>query len=289
MLETGKITLCWPNYIDTAALSGGSWEAELPIKHAANPTFAVRARSTDLDAASTQFSVAMARIRPVAAAALAAHNLSTDAEWRIYVYADAGQQELRYDSGWLRVWPALYQSTDLEWEYDTFWAGLPTAEDRDDFTALATHFFRVQVAACVRIEISDPGNPDGYVELGRAMVSDAWQPRFNASFGIQHGHEIATEFETAGDAAQTRYAEPKAPKRTVQLSLDHLSETEGVQRMLGLQRTQGLHRDLLYAYSIAPSPENWRRTFIGQLAQADPLTHPYHATHTTQLSIQEVL
>ena len=53
-LNKRKITLCWPNYIGEAALSGGSWEADLPLAHIQNAVFAVRARSTDLSSTSTR-------------------------------------------------------------------------------------------------------------------------------------------------------------------------------------------------------------------------------------------
>lgn len=288
-LDNRKITLCWPNYLDEAELSGGSWEAGLPLSHMQDAAFAVRARSVNLATSSTTINVMLPRLRPVGATALAAHNLSADAEWRIRIYTDSDATQLLYDSGMVPAWPALYQSTDLEWEYDRFWSGLLGDEDREEFTPLAYHVHTAQVGRRLRIDIADPGNPDGYIEIGRLLVANVWQPRYNAAYGIQYGHAIDTRFETAGDSRRTRYAAPAQPKRTVQGSLEHLDEQEAVQAMLAMQRELGVHRELLYLPELTATAQTWRRTFIGQLMQPDPVAHPYHATYTHAFSLQEIL
>lgn len=288
-LNKRKITLCWPNYIGEAALSGGSWEADLPLAHIQNAVFAVRARSTDLSSTSTRLDIALPRLRPVGAVAIAAHNLSSTAQWRIRVYADSAGTELLYDSASLPAWPALYQSTDLEWEYDNYWLGTLGEEDRKDFTPLAYHVFNAQIGRTISIEIDDANNSDGYIEIGRVLSANVWQPTYNAAYGIQYGHDIDTEFEVAGDPQRTSYADPALPKRTVSVAFEHLDEGEAIQRMLGLQRDLGLHRELLYLPELTESPDTWRRTFVGRLAQTDPIANPYHATYTHTLSLQEIL
>lgn len=288
-LDNRKITLCWPNYIDEAALSGGDWEPGLPRENLQNGVFAVRARSVDLLPDSTAMTAAFPRIRPVGAVALAAHNLSADAQWRVRIYADAAAAELIYDSGALPVWPALYQSTDLEWEYDNFWLGTLGEEDRKEFTALTYHVHEVQIGHAVRVDIDDSANADGYVEIGRVLIANVWQPKYNAAYGIQYGHVIDTQFETAGDPQRTEYADPVLPKRTVQASLEHLDEGEAVQSMLGLQRDLGVRRELLYLPELTASPATWRRAFIARLKEPDPIANPYYATYTHSLSLQEIL
>lgn len=288
-LDNRKITLCWPNYISEAALSGGSWEASLPLEHVQDGIFAVRARSTDLATASTTLTATLPRQRPVGAVALAAHNLSATAEWRVRVYADAGATDLLYDSGALPAWPALYQSPDLEWEYDNFWLGTLSEEDRNEFTPLAYHVFDVQIGRVVTIDIEDPDNTAGWVSLGRVVVANVWQPTYNAAYGIQYSHVIDTEFEVAGDPQRTRYPAPVLPKRMVQGAFEHLNDQEAVQGMLGMQRDLGLHRELLYLPELTTTPQTWRRAFIAQNTQVDPITHPYHATYTYSFSLQEIL
>ncbi|WP_311948963.1 hypothetical protein [Halomonas piscis] len=285
-----KITLCWPNHAGAAALSGGGWSANMPLAHLADPAFAVAAESVDADPANTQFDLTFPRFLPVGVIALASHNLTVDAEWRVRLWRDTAATDLSWDSGWMMAWPSVYSSSELEWEYDNFWLGTVDEAQRGDFTALTTHFAdEVQIVRRVTVEISDTANPDGVIRLGRAFVGDTWQPEYNAAYGIQYGHEIGTEFEVAGNPEQTEYADVRAAKRTVQFALEHLSEEEGFRRTLALQRAQGLHGEVLYSEGGHLDALAFQRTFIGRLSSIDPLAHPYFATYSNSISLKEIL
>ncbi|MES3674595.1 hypothetical protein QC589_01425 [Halomonas elongata] len=284
------MTLCWPNHIDEAALSGGGWEAALPLDQLLNPVMADQARTLDADPANTQFTATLSRSRPIGVVALAKHNISTTAEWRVRVYFDAAGNDLAWDSGWGQVWPSIYATSELEWEYDNFWTGTIDDDERTDFTALATMFLdSPQIARRIDVEISDAGNPDGYVTLGRCLISDAWQPEYNMAYGVTYGYDIGTEFETAGDPGMTEYADPKTPKRTVTFALKHLSQEEGFRRALALQRTQGLHGEVLYTESAEANQSSFAKTFIGRQVSVDPLEHPYYANYANSISLKEIL
>lgn len=284
------VTLCWPNHIDEATLSGGSWEAELPLDQLLNPVMADQARTVDTDSASTQFVVTLPQSRAIGVVALAKHNISATAEWRVRVYFDAAGTDLAWDSGWGQVWPAVYATAELEWEFDNFWTGIIDDDERSDFTALATWFLGdTQIARRIHVEINDPSNPDGYVSLGRCLISDTWQPEYNAAYGIAYGYDIGTEFETAGDPGMTEYADPKTPKRTVTFTLKHLSQEEGFRRSLAMQRKQGLHGEVLYAESTEPDQSSFATTFIGRQVSVDPLEHPYFANYSNSISLKEIL
>lgn len=285
-----KVTLCWPNHVNEAVLTGGAWSAALPLDHLATPTFAQVAESADATPASTQFDLTLPRFLPVGVVSLAAHNLTVDAEWRIRLWRDPAGTDLAWDSGWLMVWPSVYSTDELEWEYDNFWLGTVDDAQRADFTPLATRFAdEVQIVQRITVEISNPANPDGAVRLGRVFAGDTWQPDYNAAYGIQYGHEIGTEFEAAGNPEQTEYADVKAAKRTVQFALDHLSEEEGFRRALALQRRQGLHGEVLYSEGGHLDTLAFQRTFIGRQVSVDPLTHPYFATYSNSISLKEIL
>lgn len=290
MLEDGKVILCWPNHVNQASISGGSWEPELPTSKLLDPTFAEQARSTDLAPESTQVLVNLARFLPVGVVALAAHNLSAVANWRVTVYFDQAATDVLFQSDWRRVWPAVYASSELEWEYDNFWGGELDDNDRDSFTPLATMFLPdVQIGQAVLVEIEDAGNPVGFVSLGRVFISDVWQPHYNVSYGVQWGYEIDTQFETAGDANRTEYADPATPKRTVTFALDHLDREEGFRRVLAAQRKIGLHGEILYAQESQASPESFATTFIARQVQVNPLAQPYFSTYTNSMSLKEIL
>ncbi|WP_035573009.1 hypothetical protein [Halomonas halocynthiae] len=285
------VTMCWPNYIDESTLSGGQWSASLPLSQLMSATTADVAESVGLDPANTQFDITLPRFRTIAVVALNNHNLSVSARCRVTMFRDTQAQNEIWNSGWQNAWPAIYSTAELNWEDSNFWSGRPYEEDRKDFTPLGWVFLdRLQVARRVRVEIDDPTNSDGAVRLGRCFLGNSWQPTYNASYGIQYGYDIGTEFETAGNANMTEYADVKTPKRTVSFSLDHLDADEGARRALALQRQQGLHGEVLYTEFLEiTNPVAFSRAFIGRLSSADPLAHPYYATYTNSISIKEIL
>lgn len=283
-------TFCWPNYVNEATLSGGSWSSELPRDNLQEPIFAEVAESTDLDTASTQFDVTFPRFRTVAMFALAQHNLTVAARMRLRIFRDAAATNEMWDSGWRDAWPAVYSSSELNWEDSNFWSGKPFEEDREDFTPLAWMFADApQVCRRVRIEIDNPTNPDGAVRIGRAFVANAWRSEFNASWGIQYGLDIGTTFETADNADETEYADPKSARRTVSLDLSHLSQEEGFSQIHAMMRRQGLHKEVFYTEERTPGPQSFAKSFIGRLSSVNPLTNPYHANYTNAVTLREIL
>ncbi|MGV2930132.1 hypothetical protein ACE3G8_03820 [Vreelandella venusta] len=290
MLEEGKVILCWPNHVNKASVSGGSWEPELPAAQLLDPTFSELARTTDLNLSSTQMLFTLPRFRPVGVVAMAAHNLTAVAKWRITVYFDAAATQQLWQSDWERVWPAVYATSELEWEYDNFWGGEFDDADRESFTPLAWLFLpSTQIGQAVRIEIDDTSNTAGYVSLGRVFISRVWQPRYNMSYGVNWGHEIDTQFETAKDPNRTEYADPAKPKRTVSFSLDHLDEEEGFRRGLAIERELGLHGEILYAQDVRQSPMSFATTFIARQTALNPLTHPYARNYKKAVALKEIL
>lgn len=283
-------TLCWPNYVNEAALSGGAWSAELPRSNLQDPVYAEIAETADLNPSSTQFDVTFPRFRTVAMGLIAKHNLSVAARWRMRIFRDAGATNEMWDSGWRQVWPAVYSTSELNWEDPNFWSGVPFEDDRKDFTPIAWMFAdRPQVCRRVRIEIDNPTNPDGAVRIGRAFIANAWRGRFNASWGIQYGLDIGTTFETADNEDETEYADPKSARRTVSFDLSHLSEEEGFSQIHAMMRRQGLHKEVFYTENETPGPQSFAKSFVGRLSSVNPLVNPYYATYTNAVNLREIL
>lgn len=289
-LERGKVTLCYPNYTNVSTLSGGAWQNNLPLSHLKTPIFSQVARSVDALETSTIINLTTSIARSTDIVALANHNISVSGEIRLRVYSDNNFEFLLWDSGWQAVWPSLFASNTLEWEFDNFWLGTPSEEDRDSLTALLPIFLdNTEVVQSLTIEISDEGNPDGYIQVGRLFMGGAWQPIYNAEYGIAYGHNISTSFETAFDMNQTEYAEVKTPKRTVSLTLNDLTEEEGFQKLMRMQKTQGLHGEILYTEDIERGQGSYVKTFIGRNQDVNPLINPYFNSFSNTINLVEIL
>lgn len=288
-LDPNKIALCWPNYIDSSALSGGSYISALPLVNAKDERFAVIAKTASADPSATQGVVTFTRRRAVACFAVAAHNFSVEARLRVKAYRDEGLTDLASDSGWQDVWPVVYGLGDVVWGDSNFWNRRLSSEDRAAYTPLTTVFMEPTTATAVTFEIDDANNSAGALTFGRLFVSDAWQPRTNVGWGIQDGYDSGTDIVQAGDKARTEYARRVTPKRTVSFDLKHLDDDEAFLRIHRLRRTQDIVGDVLYVFSPTPSPENFARTFIGRQTALDGITHPYVRNFSTTINLLEKL
>lgn len=289
-LNPDKITLCWPNYIATATLSSGSWLPTLPLAHAQDRRLAVQAKSASLDPAATQFTITLGKRRRLHALAIAAHNMTPSATVRARVYRDEAKTDLLLDTGVQNVWPILYTLNDVIWGDDNFWNRRLSEDDRQNYTPLMMLFFDDRViGTAVDVELNDPQNLEGGITLGRVMLTDAWQPEYNISYGVQHGYNSGTTMTEARDAARTEYADEVTPKRTVSFDLKHLNEDEAFLRLHRLQRTQDIVGEILYVYSTTPSPANFARAMLCRQEALNPITHPYFANYENPMSLLEIL
>lgn len=294
MFDPNKIALCYPNYMDKTdcTLSGGSWLPSLPLGNIKNRVIKKRARSVDLLPTSTKFTINLASSVPILCLALAGHNLSSQGVVKIKVYSDNTETETLYDSGWIDAWPSLFDSSSLEWEYDNFWFGRLSNDQRKEFTPLFTHFFGVTevvpIGKHIVVEIDDPLNPDGYVEIGRVFFSDVWQPTRNASLGLSFKNNTTTEIETTLD--DTEYFDPRRARRSVSFQLDRIPTQDAYGRVFAIQRLLGIHGEILFAYTTQDRELAYERRFLGRLSELDPISEPYvDRRHQVPVNITEVL
>ena len=281
-LDSEKITLCWPNYVNEASLSGGNWSSQMPVDFLKSQLFSRKAVSTTADPSHTQIWMQLGRFKPVHVVAIAAHNLTATARWRARGYYGQYFTAELFDTGWVEVWPAVYSTAELEWEFDTFWLGTLTEADRIDFTPLSYLFLdSPHLCQSLHVEIYDPQNPAGYVAIGRLFVSDAWQPEINMAYGVTYGYENSTTVVEANDPNRTEHFDPTTPKRTMSFTLDALSEAEAFNRIHRMQRVQGVHNEVFVAEGVEYRQEKLNRVFIGRITEPDPISQPYYQTYST--------
>lgn len=288
MLSTSKVSICWPNRTDQALLSGGSYSMNLPLVNAKNRVFAKKARTADLNTSSTRFSITLDKTRGVGVVAIAAHNMTAQAQWRVVVYADIQRVTTLYDSGLIDVWPGFFQPDQLEWEDNNFWFGEGELDEASMYTALATHFFPDNISAqLVDVFLEDTLNPDNYIQFGRVFLSEVFQPTVNMDFGVQYGHENPSSVETS--LSGTEYFDRQRLKRTVQFNLGFLTREEAFLRLYAMQRDQGIDKEILFAQEVQDSDAFYFRTFIGRLKQADPISQPYLDRHSMGFDLLEIV
>lgn len=280
--------IAYRNRADSATLTGGSWTAGMPLSNLQDRLLSRLARSTNDDPASTTFTLTLDRFRTVSVVALCRHNMSSQATWRIRAFADSGLTDQLYDSGAVNVWQAMYDSSQLEWQDDNFWSGLPSAEDLAGYYWNAIHVLpEAKSARYWKLDISDASNPAGYVEIGRLFLSEAWVPTLNMSYGASLGYTSRTEVEEAWDG--TEYFDVKAPYRVAQFRLENLSQQEAMFRALDMQRVASIDKEVLFVWDPDDTQHLIRRSFLGRLRELSPLEQPYYEAHQTSFVVKELL
>lgn len=284
-----NVLLAWPNNIDSAiSVTGGLYTSSLPLSNVRNRVLSKRARTVDTAESSSTFDIRLKGEKVINAFAIASHNITTGGSIRLRFYSNETQTELLHDSGIIDVWPALFSTDQLEWEFSNFWDGTVSEDDAKDITPLFTYILTaVLIPVSIKVEIFDTGNPDNYVEFGRVFIGESFQPFVNMQLGANIGFSINTEIELAQD--NTEYYDRKRPRRVASFTLPTLKEDEAFSKLFSMQRTQGIDKEILFVYRNTQDSVMFSRTFLGRLQQTDPINQPYLDRYSTQINLIEII
>lgn len=283
-----NILLAYPNRANESALAGGSWVAGLPLANLQDRRIRKVARSADLALASTQFTVALPKARATRLVAIVGHSLSLAAQYRITWADDAAFTANVGTSGWCPVWPRMYDSADLDWEADNFWTGSISTDDAEGYPACLRFLLASPVYKRYwHVEIDDSGNAAGYVDLGRLVIADGWQPTYNLSYGSTIGWEDKTA--TTEALSGEEYFDPANLYRVMTFALRNLSSDEAMRRVFEMQRQLGISGELFVSYDGATqTPDSFRKSFLGRMRKLSPIEHPYFHNYSSAYEIKEI-
>ncbi|WP_454735362.1 hypothetical protein [Cupriavidus necator] len=307
-----NVLLAHPNIVDAATLSGGSWQA--PLSNLLDRRLAKLARSTSAAMAHTTFDVDLGVGKLMSVVALVRHNVSTQGRWRVRITNDATFNSNLYDSAyendpppaadnslsldfmggtygawvpeWPIAWPTFYTPAALEWEADNFWSGsIPEAIRKEYPSMLLIVLPRPLSARYVRFEFDDTTNPDGYLEFGRVFLGSGWQPVKNAAYGATFGWETDTTVRRS--LGGTPYFDPKPTRRVHHFELDSLNKDEALGRVFELQRSAGVHKEVLVIWDKDDPVNLIRQSYLARLRQLNPLAQPFFNNYSTTIETEE--
>jgi len=277
-----NILISWPNRGDTATLSGGSWS--LPLTNLQNRDQWLVARSNGLSSANTKFNIDFGQLRNIRAIALANHNLSQTATWRITLGTSSGANDI-YTSNWQAVWMLTFDNDMMLWEDVSVWEGI-VDQDYLNHPYLAVFVLPDWYnARYMTIEIVDTSNPNGYVEIGRAYIGGGFTPQYNPEYGLQDSWEDKTEIVEMASGAT--HAVVNRRYRKVQFVLPWLSQTEAA-IIHEMQRRQGIYGEVLYIPDLADQQLNQRYGMLGRLTEMSAIEYPFYNTRQIGFTIKEI-
>lgn len=285
-----RFVLLYENFADSGIFSGGSWLAALPLTNMQDQDVELVARSTNATAASTKFTVNLGRVRAVDGIAFGPTNITPGASWRARGYSDAALTILVYDTGTQIVSGDIIDWSDvdewLEWEDPGFWYGL--AETLDE---LPQFFYHVTAAAQSAqywlIEIIDPTNADGAIDIGRLLIAKAFRPSIN--YGEQNDLSLMPLTDTEESLGGKRVYWERGIRRAYRCTFGMLEEGEIFGDAFRMQLRSGISRQVF----VVPDPDDEtfgsRRSFLATFKQLSPLQQLLIAAGTTAVDLEEVL
>ena len=272
-----NLGLAYPNRAIGATVTGGSWSSLLPAANAATRELARVARSSTAAHADTKLQLDLGAARTLRAFALANHNLSAAAQWRILLGTTSGASDV-YAGSLTNIW----QATAVE----TTFAALGV----DDGQYLRSDFPAVMVlpqsysARHLTLEIQDAGNANGYVQLGMVFAAGLFTPATNAAYGHKDGW-VDLSSSTTSESGAT-WDTPRRRLRTTSFLVDYLTRAEG-DTLHEMDRILGTIDDVLYVPDIADPAAQQRYGFIARAEELSPLDYPFFASRAKGIRLRE--
>ncbi len=284
-----NVMLGFPNLIDAATLSGGSWETTLPLTNLQNRIIAKVAQTTNLNLASTQFLISLSSPVFARVFALVGHNLSMTAKYRLRAFTDALLVNVVWDSGWVDVWPVVYPLGSFAWGDPRIWTGKYTPNEISGYNLCLTAFLPAALMAqYYLVEIDDSANTAGAVRIGRPFLAPGWVP----GIGLRYqSTSLALETNTQVQEAKsgTEYFNERPTYRVEQFALSHLTEDEGMAGAFEIQRQAGISKEVFFVKSTTDDVHSIRTRFLGRCRKLSSIEYPYFQHNSTAFEIKELL
>lgn len=282
----GKLYLGWPNRADagSATVGGGSWLAARPASRVLTREMTDVARSNGLANVVLDFDFGTART--LRAFAIANHNMSRTAVWRIQLGNTVGGAEV-FDSNDQAVWHINFDTGVLEWEDNNWWAG-----NYDD-DAVGHPFAAIYLAPAdyaaryVRITISDDLNPAGYVQLGRVFAGMGTSPQYNMSYGMGDSWESLSQVESTPGG--TDFFAERRSFRVSQFTLDHIDQQTEFRTFYEMQRRLGVTGEVLYIPDDADMVASQLTGFLGRFRKLNAIEYPYFNSRKQAFEAKELI
>jgi len=285
---------CWPDYVQdssykTTSVSGGDWDSALSLNNLKDRALSTVARSTDTSYTSTVIDLDLALGRPISLFTISNHNFSQNATIKLTGSNNSDYSSPVYETAELDVWPVFYPSGSLPWGYSGVWSGVLSNEETDGYNMQFIHVLPTATwARYWKVEIFDLDNTDGYVEMSRVSLWQAWQPLLNMNYGSTLGWETDTPSDQS--LSGTSYFDRRDPKRVCNLTLEFIKYDVAITKPFEMARKLGKDGELFFVFDPDDSQgDMFRRSFLANMSELSPLEFPVYSYNTQVLSLKEIL
>lgn len=268
------------NLADAATLT------DSPAMHYAAPAVNLQDQSREKVARTTGLStqtidVTLASARQISSVVIYRGNFTTAGLWRVKVYDTPAMGSLLYDSGDSYLAPPKALG-DLDWGVDPLGASLFDGWGY----VFAALWFATVTGSFIRITLSDPTNPDGYMEASRLFVGAYIEPSTMPWPGLSlQWRDSSSQSRTDGGTLRT---EAGAQFRALVVSGALMPEDQRTE-LTTLLKDAGLRQDVYV--SVFPGENSARERdyqMQAKLVATDPIAMTAFGLTNQTLRLEEI-
>ena len=283
---TENILFLHPNEIDSATLSGGSWESAAPLTEIQDRILGRRARSTSLSTTATTVDIDLDRAVEVKGVAVVGHNIRTESNWRVEGFSDSGRTSQVYDSGFVKAWQSP-DDVNRDWDDPDYPTGRPRSGDLVDISWPLVHPITAgQSAKYWTVTFDDPSNGNGFLEIGRIVIAYGWQAPINFTSGASEGWQDDSEVVQAFSG--TEFFREKIAFRRFSGSIEMLDKDPAFGRVHELLRRAKKTREIM----VIPEPDDSthinRRSFLARMTDLSTLERQAPDFSNASFNLKEI-
>lgn len=284
-----------PNYLwpdprfASVTASGGLWRPEAPASAVLGQRTSSRARSITTNPQATQLWLDLGMLRDVRVVALPFCNGTLDAMLRLRAYdAPDPAAAVLADTGWIDLYREVYPLDTLDFEHASFWDGKMTAEDAARVRMPWWQVFADPVVAQFwRLEIFDPDNPAGFIEVPPLFICPGWQASVNFDYGASVG--VTDPSPEVSTWSGRRIADPRPQRRVMSLKYALLPEDEALSRAFDLQTVVGQRQPVFVIWNPLDTQHAHRRAFPALLRNLSPIEASFYRRAGVSFALEEWL
>lgn len=149
------------------------------------------------------------------------------------------------------------------------------------------YYYNTSTVTSITVEIVDPSNTAGYVELSRLVIGDYWSPRFNTSYGISLDVVDTSSSDRMDSGDVSIVNSPKYTRLT--FDLKYMDSSDRI-KMLQLLRSNGYAKPMFVSIFPEHTEAYLERDYqiFGRLSGSSPIVHPIYSMYSTQVNIEEI-
>ncbi len=264
------VTFATSELSDAGTLTTGNEVGTLPAVNLQDPQPTKKWRTSGLS--SMYVVVDLGSAKAINLVALIATNLSSGANWQIR--GATSEANLTAAPG--------YNSTSV-----SAWPGTGKPGGWTDQLFSLLWLTTAQTYRWWRIDVTDSGNGDGYIEAGRLIIDAAWQPTIGLSpnWGVQWVDPGPREMSIGGNIYPTQ----RTHHRVIELALDFNDQTAMMANAFELQRKRGASKDVFVLVDPAGTTDLHRTSIYGLFSNLQPLVNTAFDIFSQIVTVEEMV